>query len=76
MPLPSITGRESGVVMSITEKLASLDIVRLKRIHSSLAARDWIDGAMYDEAQCITMNKWAEMVANEIKQRKSRGRAA
>lgn len=62
--------------MSITEKLANLDIVRLRRIHSSLAARDWIEGAMYDESQGITMDKWAEMVTSEIKRRRNGRRAA
>lgn len=55
--------------MSITEKLANLDIVRLRRIHASLAAKDWIEGAWYDESQGVTMDKWASMVADEIKNR-------
>jgi hypothetical protein len=56
--------------MSITEKLARLDIVRLARIHSSLKAKDWIEGAMYDEEQNISMDKWAELVQRELQNRK------
>lgn len=55
--------------MSITEKLARLDIVRLERIHASLAAKDWTEGAMYSETQNVTMDKWALMVANELRRR-------
>jgi hypothetical protein len=52
--------------MSITEKLASRRDERLARIHSSLKAKDWIDGAMYDEAQGVTMNEWVQMVEREM----------
>jgi len=56
--------------MSITEKLASLDVVRLSRIHSSLKARDWVFGAMYDEAQKVSMDEWADRVKRELQNRK------
>jgi hypothetical protein len=58
--------------MSITEKTNE----RLARIHSALQAQDWIPEAMYDEAQHITMNAWALMVANEIKRRSLERRVA
>lgn len=56
--------------MSVTEKLASLRDERLARIHSSLKAKDWIDGAFYDSEQGITMDKWAELVKCEIIKRR------
>lgn len=62
--------------MSINEKLASLRDERLARIHSSLKAKDWIDGAMYDKEKNITMDQWALMVANELKRRSHRRRVA
>lgn len=62
--------------MSVAEKLASLRDERLARIHSSLKAHDWCDGALYDEAQGVTMDVWALMVANEIRRRSHRRRAA
>lgn len=58
--------------MSITEKLASRDIVRLERIHASLKAKDWPNGSMYDEQQGVTMEKWAELVKHEIIKRRGR----
>lgn len=58
--------------MSVTEKLANLRDERLARIHSSLKARDWIDGAFYDSEQGITMDQWAALVKREIIQRRGR----
>lgn len=62
--------------MSITEKLANLRDERLARKHACLQARDWIDGAMYDESQGVTMDAWALMVANELRRRSHRRKAA
>ena len=55
--------------MSIAEKLANRDIVRLKRMYSALKARDWVDGAMYDEEKNISMDEWIEMVRRELQTR-------
>lgn len=62
--------------MSVTEKLTSLRDERLARIHSSLKARDWVEGAMYDSDQGVTMDAWALMVANEIRRRSHRRKVA
>lgn len=63
--------------MSLTEKLANLDTVRLARINTALQARDWVDGGMYDTEQGVTMDEWAEMVRCEMKNRiKKKGKVA